>query len=414
MLTALPENPRQLRRQLLWMLAAVGATASLVSASTAHLLATRHVERAAIERVGPGLAHFDSPEMQGLVRAQPGSRHADLLRVLEPEHFIGIRWRDASGVLIAEEWAAGLDPEVLRAARAARPRIAGDLLRWGDEAFVRAVRPLDEVAGSRVEAYYRLDPATVHTLDPLVRGAALIAGATALATTLVLYPVLLGLTRRALRLSQELLRSNLDLMRTLGSAIALRDSDTDAHNYRVTLYAIRLAQVSGIAPANIADLIAGAFLHDVGKIGIADAILLKPGPLTSAEVQVIQRHPLLGDHLVARSAWLARARPIVLRHHEHFDGSGYPDGLRGEQIPLGARIVAIADAYEAMVHGRPYQPSQPHERVADELRRLRGAQFDPDLVPVFLDELERDTLGVPPLVALPPVARLEPEFAAGA
>jgi HD-GYP domain-containing protein (c-di-GMP phosphodiesterase class II) len=87
--------------------------------------------------------------------------------------------------------------------------------------------------------------------------------------------------------------------------------------------------------------------------------------------------------------------------------------LRGRQIPLGARIVAIADAYEAMVHGRPYQPAQPHSLAADELVRLRGTQFDPELVPVFLDELERDTAGVPPLVALPHVARLEPEFVAG-
>jgi len=113
-------------------------------------------------------------------------------------------------------------------------------------------------------------------------------------------------------------------------------------------------------------------------------------------------------------------RDVALGHTTGVEGthgqlrSGLPDRLRGEQIPLGARIVAVADAYEAMVHGRPYQPAQAHSRVSEELMGLRGAQFDPDLVPIFLAELERDTQGVPPLVALPQIAVLEREAVAGA
>jgi HD-GYP domain-containing protein (c-di-GMP phosphodiesterase class II) len=147
---------------------------------------------------------------------------------------------------------------------------------------------------------------------------------------------------------------------------------------------------------------------------VSEHLLRKEGPLSDEEWLVMRRHPEIGEKICAPLRASRSFAPIIRHHHERFNGTGYPDGLKGEQIPLGARIVAIADAYEAMVHGRPYQPSQPHERVAAELRRLSGAQFDPELVPVFLDELERDTMGVPPLVALPLAARLEPEFAAGA
>ena len=105
---------------------------------------------------------------------------------------------------------------------------------------------------------------------------------------------------------------------------------------------------------------------------------------------------------------------MVLHHHEMYDGSGYPEGRAGADIPLGARIIAIADAYDTITSDRTYKKARSAEEAFAELERCDGAQFDPELVPVFLDELERDTLGVPPLVALPPVARLEPEFAAGA
>jgi response regulator RpfG family c-di-GMP phosphodiesterase len=128
----------------------------------------------------------------------------------------------------------------------------------------------------------------------------------------------------------------------------------------------------------------------------------------------MRRHPVIGERICRPLSAARGFAPIIRHHHERFDGRGYPDGLRGTGIPLGARIVAIADAYEAIVHGRPYQPAKAHAVAAEELTTLRGRQFDPDLVPVFLDELERDTQGIPPQVQLPPVALLTPELAPGA
>jgi HD-GYP domain-containing protein (c-di-GMP phosphodiesterase class II) len=158
----------------------------------------------------------------------------------------------------------------------------------------------------------------------------------------------------------------------------------------------------------------GALLHDIGKIGVPEHLLRKEGPLSEEEWTLMRRHPVIGERICQPLSASRGFAPIIRHHHERFDGRGYPDGLRAEAIPLGARIVAIADAYEAIVHGRPYQPAKPHATGAEELTTLRGRQFDPDLVPIFLDELERDTLGIPPIVQLPPVALLMPELAPGA
>ena len=150
----------------------------------------------------------------------------------------------------------------------------------------------------------------------------------------------------------------------------------------------------------------GALLHDVGKIGVPEHLLRKEGPLSDDEWM---RHaPPPRDRradLPAAAAPRAHSRRSSATTTNASMARAIPMGCAPSGIPLGARIVAIADAYEAMVHGRPYQPAQSHTAAADELLRLRGAQFDPELVPVFLDELERDTQGVPPPVALPQVAR---------
>lgn len=386
MLAPPPENPKELRRRLLWTLASAGGVLAILAALVAYVLAARHVERAAVGRVQAGISHFEAAAMQPLLGGAIAGTHEDLIPLLDREHFIGIRLRDADGRIIAEVWADGLEPELRAAALSARPRVAGDLLRSGSEAFVRVVRPLKKdgrASGRTAEAFYRLDAETVHSIDPQTRGAAMIGAATVLITTLLLYPILLGLTRRTLRLSQDLLESNLDLMRMLGSAIALRDSETDAHNYRVTLYAIRLAEASGMPPGEIADVIAGAFLHDVGKIGIPDAVLLKPGPLTPEEFQVMQKHPLLGERIVSQSAWLLRARTIVLHHHERYDGTGYPGRLAGTGIPQPARLFAIADVFDALTTKRPYKPAFTLEQALHTMQSDMAGNFDPTLLAAF-------------------------------
>ena len=128
----------------------------------------------------------------------------------------------------------------------------------------------------------------------------------------------------------------------------------------------------------------GAYLHDVGKIGIPESILLKPGPLTPEERRVIEKHPTMGYDLIRGIEFLGPATGVVLSHHERYDGAGYPDGLRGEGIPLHARIFSIMDTLDAMTSDRPYRAALPVSAAAEEVRRLTGSQFDPRIVEVFL------------------------------
>lgn len=256
---------------------------------------------------------------------------------------------------------------------------------------------------------------TAHTaLDDMV--AALDAGADDFLAKPVQQVELLARIRSAMRLRRAItsLERATQIVAALANAVEAKDLGLVNHCRWLAHHAGRVGANVGLRGEELEAVAYGALLHDVGKIGVSEDLLRKAGPLSEDEWAIMRRHPEIGERICRPLRASRGFAPIIRHHHEKYNGTGYPDRLRGEQIPLGARIVAIADAYEAMVHGRPYQPAQAHERAADELRRLRGAQFDPGLVPVFLDELERDSNGVPPLVALPPVARLEPEFAVGA
>ncbi|TAN53686.1 MAG: HD-GYP domain-containing protein [Methylococcaceae bacterium] len=203
-------------------------------------------------------------------------------------------------------------------------------------------------------------------------------------TTLLMYPIMLNLNRWLIGLSNTLLKGNLELMNVLGHAIAERDSDTNSHNYRVTYYALRLGEALGLPPEKLRDLIAGAFLHDVGKIGIRDPILLKPGELTPEEFQVMQTHVLLGMNILNRSSWLRRARDVVEFHHEKYDGSGYVRGLKGQEIPLNARLFAIVDVFDALTSQRPYKEPLAVDEAIGLLEKGSGSHFDPRLTTVFI------------------------------
>ena len=206
-----------------------------------------------------------------------------------------------------------------------------------------------------------------------------------LMTTLALYPVILSLNRNVLRASREILQGNIETAAVLGAAIAKRDSDTGEHNYRVTLYAIALAEKVGLEREQIRHLTLGAFLHDVGKIGIPDAILLKPGRLDENEFATMKQHVGLGLEIIANSRWLAPAGEVIGNHHEKFDGSGYPEGRCGEDIPLNARIFAIVDVFDALMSKRPYKPPMALEQALEILRAGRGQHFDSALVDAFCD-----------------------------
>jgi len=203
-------------------------------------------------------------------------------------------------------------------------------------------------------------------------------------TTLLMYPIVLTLNRGLIKLSDDLLMGNLELMNVLGCAIAERDSDTNSHNYRVTYYAMRLGETIGLSRENIRNLITGAFLHDVGKIGIRDPILLKPGKLTPQEFEVMKTHVSLGVDILSKSSWLGGARDVVEFHHEKYDGSGYLRGLKGKAIPLNARIFAIADVFDALTSKRPYKESWTVDDAIAMLAQDSESHFDPQLVSTFV------------------------------
>ena len=261
------------------------------------------------------------------------------------------------------------------------------ILRLGGRYYVRVLVPIqDAVHGLHgyLEGIYLVPPRTVRIIEARI-GATLatVLMATTL-TSLLLYPIIVSLNRGSLDLSRRLLESVVELMRVLGSAIAKRDADTDTHNYRVALYATRLAERMGRSGPEIAALIAGSFLHDVGKIGISDNILLKAGTLTPEETAIMHTHVAIGEAIIEDSRWLSRAREVVGAHHEWFDGTGYPKGLKGEAIPFNARVFAIVDVFDALTSRRPYKAPFPLAESLALMRQDSGRHFDPAMLALFL------------------------------
>lgn len=245
------------------------------------------------------------------------------------------------------------------------------------------LKQADDTLVGYFEGVYQVDPQTLARIRSDVLGALSLVVLVTLAAALALYPVIISLNRELIKFSADLLKGNINLMEVLGSAIAMRDADTGVHNYRVTIYAARLGEMIGLAPSPLRKLIAGAFLHDVGKIGISDAVLLKPGQLNEDELHVMHGHVALGVDILRKSEWLQNARDVVEFHHERYDGSGYLRGLKGEQIPLNARIFAIADVFDALVSKRPYKEPWPFNEALQLLERERGKHFDPALLDAF-------------------------------
>jgi putative nucleotidyltransferase with HDIG domain len=192
-----------------------------------------------------------------------------------------------------------------------------------------------------------------------------------------------------------------DTLEALGSALDLKDAETEGHCQRVTAFCISIAKTMPVPNPYLPVLARAAFLHDIGKMAIPDGILRKPGPLTDEEKQIMRKHCEIGYNMLIRIPFLRDAAEIVLAHQEFFDGSGYPRGLSGEQIPLGARIFTIADSLDAMISDRPYRRALPLSHARQEIRRCSGTQFDPKVVDVFMSIPEehwvdlRENLGSP-------------------
>ncbi len=216
-----------------------------------------------------------------------------------------------------------------------------------------------------------------------------------------------ALTRQEVfyRLSQ--VEENLPAIAALVNATEARDLYTRGHSERVAHYATLLAREVGISPEEIRTLWLAGLLHDIGKIGVRDAILYKPGPLNEEEYRRVQDHPVLAAQILSPIAGLRKVVPLVLHHHERYDGSGYPDGLAGEEIPLGARILAVVDGFEAMTSKRAYRPAFSPEEALERLEQNGGTQYDPELVRVWVRLVREGRL--PP----PPESATLPDFTSG-
>jgi len=184
------------------------------------------------------------------------------------------------------------------------------------------------------------------------------------------------------------------LVCALNQLLDLKDLGTGAHSTRLAEWAVRIGRLIGVSEAEIYQLEVAAMLHDIGKIGVPDAILHKPGKLTLEERAVMQKHPEYGWSILRLFDSLEQASLYVLHHHESLDGDGYPAGLKGDDIPLGARIVAVVDSFDAMISSRSYRSGLPHDEAIRRLLAAQGKQFDAAIVDVFIPIAEKEVLNV--------------------
>jgi HD-GYP domain-containing protein (c-di-GMP phosphodiesterase class II) len=365
---------------------------SLVLGALTFWMETRRADNIVFDLVSEAAGHFNTSANAVMFHGDPEQHRPALREFLEQTNFVSLRLYSPEQRLLIDDWKSG--NRALAATAAAHRHdfpALGDhhhnKIRIDDMLYIQVLIPLvssEQRIFGYFEGIYHVAPQTLDAIAHRVRDALLLVLLVVALTTLALYPVIVALNRDTLRLADALLDSNVELMRTLGSAIAKRDSDTDAHNYRVTLYAVRLAQTLRRPQDEIAALIAGAFLHDVGKIGITDGILLKPGKLSAAEFETIRTHVSIGEDIVSESKWLAKSRDVVAFHHEKYDGTGYLRGMKGEAIPFNARLFAVVDVFDALTSRRPYKPALPLDEAMRLLAEGRGTHFDPNILDAFV------------------------------
>ncbi|HUW50682.1 MAG TPA: HD domain-containing phosphohydrolase [Sulfuricella sp.] len=339
----------------------------------------------AVKESQPFTANFDPADPAQLMKLKRQS--SELFR----SHFVVVELYDAARQRILEVTDPNKEAieDKLKQYKHAFPMdqsVYYDKFWIAQKVYMQVLLPLHGKNGKLTgyfEGVYEVDPGTVDSIRSDVIHTLILVLAAILLTTVMLYPVIISLNKGLMKLSTDLLKGNIELMEVLGSAIAKRDSDTNLHNYRVTIYAIRLAEALGLGQEQICNLITGAFLHDVGKIGISDNILLKPGKLTDEEFAVMRTHVLLGEDILGKSNWLQHAQDVVEFHHEKYDGSGYMKGLKGGDIPMNARIFAIVDVFDALTSKRPYKEPFGFEETMAILQRDRGRHFDPGLLDIF-------------------------------
>jgi diguanylate cyclase (GGDEF)-like protein/putative nucleotidyltransferase with HDIG domain len=245
-----------------------------------------------------------------------------------------------------------------------------ELLRCADEALLKA----KQAGGNRAFAYH-----SVYKISEIQLNDALVSNVSAE-----------KLRDKFLRLTRRLNETYSEAINALASAVEAKDYYTIEHSADVTTYSVRLAKKIGFSDAQIDVIKFASILHDIGKIGISEQILLKKGKLTEEEYKTVKTHPSIAMDILKSVRFLEKELPIIRHHHEWWDGSGYPDGLKEEEIPLGARILAIADTYTALVSERSYRKAYSKEDAMEIMRQEKGVHLDPNLTDVFLDLLEEE------------------------
>jgi putative nucleotidyltransferase with HDIG domain len=386
----------ELHRQILNRLLAAWVAISLIVGGTVAYLGMSKIDDQLV-----ALAADESSRLSGislpLSKPSPDNTVNRIAADFVRQHFVVVEIYNRNHDLIAEARSsrfAALENELVAVEKLPFPAAEGRNFTkrtLAGQSVLQVMLPLKDQAGNvsgYFEGFFIIDPATLARLRQdmvITLGIVLCA---VLLTTIAFYPVILALNRDVIRYSHDLLKGNIDLMETLGSAVAQRDSNTSLHNYRVTIYSVRLAEAAGLDKEAIRQLIAGAFLHDIGKIGISDTILLKPAKLSVDEFSAMKKHVNFGVELLKKSPWLQRARDVVECHHERIDGSGYPAGLAGDAIPMRARIFAIVDVFDALTSQRPYKEAFPFERAMSILLTESPGHFDLRLLAVFESIIE--------------------------
>ncbi|HJV51092.1 MAG TPA: HD-GYP domain-containing protein [Noviherbaspirillum sp.] len=369
----------------------LAAVASPVAWFVAHQNAEQGTVSLAMEDSRRLLRHFDAIALSGPNAAQRARKAADALAggLFDIAEIYNRNGQKLALAMTAEgiEVESRLPPHPRPAYTAA----AFESLRLPDGRWIlRVFVPLQVVSGSApagITGYFEgvrivSDWQRRQMLNAAL-SAALIAGLASLLCGAAIYPVVVRLSADNERKAREVLDSHIAMMEALGRAIAKRDSETGAHNFRVAWIATRIGERLGLGARSMQSLIVGSFLHDIGKISIPDAILRKPGGLDREESEIMHTHVAQGEDIVAGVGWLEEAKDIVAAHHEKWDGSGYPRRLAGATIPLAARIFAVADVFDALCSRRPYKEPMDFEKAMAILEADTGSHFDPGVMAAF-------------------------------
>ncbi|MFP4332206.1 MAG: HD-GYP domain-containing protein [Campylobacterales bacterium] len=243
--------------------------------------------------------------------------------------------------------------------------------------------------GIKIFGVEKIDKNFTEQIDATFRSAIFTSTLAICITALVLFPLVFLAYKELISRKERLLSSYISTLEALGNAIAKRDSDTNLHNFRVTWYSVELAEHINLPKGSMKALIMGSFLHDVGKIGIRDSILLKPGKLDEEEFTIMKTHVNHGLDILKNIEWLYDAKRVVGEHHERVDGTGYPLGLKGEQISIEARIFAIVDVFDALSSVRPYKEAFGLHRTLQIMEEERGSHFDSEIFEKFKEIAQR-------------------------